>query len=164
MSGPGLAPVPKKILLVRVRRGGLRTLALGGNSALSTEGNDGRTLITAFRKYKFLHVRTWRAGPQTLALGGVWGVYGMKVRSYKKKEESECENGGAATNGALGVTGYTQRCSAVGRAVTVTVTVPDTSSGAVVSAVRGGVRDSVRIPLVRSHRVIFSDQQKPQYC
>ena len=82
----------------------------------------------------------------------------------QKKKEGECENGGAATNGALGVTGYTQRCSAVGRAVTVTVTVPDTSSGAVVSAVRGGVRDSVRIPLVRSHRVIFSDQQKPQYC
>ena len=61
----------------------------------------------------------------------------MKVRSYKKRKESECEIGGAATNGMLGVTGSAQRCltgyemfpegtgslrcSAVGRVVTVTV-------------------------------------------
>ncbi len=87
---------------------------------------------------------------------------GTLIQKKKKKKKSECENGGAATSRALGVTRSTQRCSIVGRAVTVTV--PDTSSGAVVSAVRGGVCDSVRIPLERSHRVIFSDQQKPQYC
>ena len=62
---------------------------------------------------------------------------GTLIQNKKKqnKKKSECENGGAATNGTLGVTGSAQRClagyemfpegtgslrcSAVGRVVTV---------------------------------------------
>ncbi len=61
----------------------------------------------------------------------------LKTLRFHLWEKSECENGGAATNGMLGVTGSAQRCltgyemfpegtgslrcSAVGRVVTVTV-------------------------------------------